>query len=188
MLKRGNPTPIEKKEWQEAEGMWEITKEGAEKGDISDVYLWSLLSKYYPENKDKQIRLMGFMAEASRKYREGLPREKAWELARKWDVERMLTTELMEFLPQNNPGNPMMKTVNPTKEEQFATEVAKYLVERRKPEITAKELEAIARELEYENIASLINYIQSAEGRTYFKKVIRLELWQAGYRPRGYEL
>ena len=99
--------PIEKKEWQEAEGMWEVTKEDAEKGDVSGVYLWSLLSKYYPENKDKQIRLMGFIAEASRKYREGLPREKAWELAKKWDVERMLTTELMEFLPQNNPSNPM---------------------------------------------------------------------------------
>lgn len=77
-----------------------------------------------------------------------------------------------------------MGTVNPAKEEQFATEVAKYLVEQRKSEITAKELEAIARKLEYEDIASLINYIQSAEGRENFKKLIRLELVKAGYRPK----
>lgn len=77
---------------------------------------------------------------------------------------------------------------NPTKEEQFATEVAKYLVEHRKPEITAKELEAIARKLGYADIEGLIKYIQSAQGKEYFKKTIRLELWQAGYRPRGWEL
>lgn len=80
-------------------------------------------------------------------------------------------------------GNPMMETVNPAKEEQFVTKVAKYLVEQRKPEITAKELEAIARELEYKDIASLINYIQSTEGRGNFKKVVRLELVKAGYQP-----
>ena len=76
----------------------------------------------------------------------------------------------------------------PTKEEQFATEVAKYLVEHRKREITAKELEAIARKVEYENMEGLIKYFQSAEGKGYFKKTIRLELWKAGYRPRGWEL
>jgi len=79
-------------------------------------------------------------------------------------------------------------TANLTKEEEFATEVAKYLVEQRKSEITAKELEAIARKLGYEDIAGIINYIQSNEGRAYFKKTIRLELWQAGYRPKGWEL
>jgi len=78
-------------------------------------------------------------------------------------------------------------TANPTKEEQFATEVAKYLVEQRKPEITAKELEAIARKLGYADIEGLIKYIQSTQGKEYFKKTIRLELWQAGYRPRGWE-
>jgi len=81
-----------------------------------------------------------------------------------------------------------MATSNPTKKEEFATEVAKYLVEQRKPEITAKELEAIASKLDYENIEDLVKYIQSAEGKEYFKRMIRLELWQAGYRPRGWEL
>ncbi len=81
-----------------------------------------------------------------------------------------------------------MAIANTAKEEQFATEVAKYLVEHRKPEITAKELEAIARKVEYENIEGLVKYIQSAEGKGYFKKTIRLELWKAGYRPRGWEL
>jgi len=75
-------------------------------------------------------------------------------------------------------------TANPIKEEQFATEVAKYLVERRKPKITVKELEAIARELEYENIEGLIKYIQSARGKEYFKRTLRLKLWKAGYGPR----
>jgi len=81
-----------------------------------------------------------------------------------------------------------MTTANPTKEEEFATFLAKYLVEQGKPKITAKELEVIARKLEYENIEGLLKYIQSAKGKEYFKKTIRLELWQAGYRPRGWEL
>jgi len=81
-----------------------------------------------------------------------------------------------------------MTTANSTKEEEFATEVAKYLVEQRKPQITAKELEAIARKVEYENIEGLIKYIQSDEGKGYFKKTIRLELLKSGYRPTGGDL
>jgi len=81
-----------------------------------------------------------------------------------------------------------MTTANPIKEEEFATEIAQYLVEQRKPTIRAKELEAIAKELAYEDIEGIISYVQSPGGREYFKKTIRLELWQAGYRPKGWEL
>ena len=81
-----------------------------------------------------------------------------------------------------------MTTANPTKEEEFATEVATYLVGQGKPTITAKELEAVAKKLGYEDIKGIISYIQSPEGKEYFKKTIRLELWKAGYRPRGWEL
>lgn len=91
---------ITKEEWQEAEGMWEVTKEDAERGEVAGVYLWSLLTKYYPDNKDKQIRLMGFMGEVQREYGGRIPRDEAWKLAKKWDVEKVLTRELLEFLPQ----------------------------------------------------------------------------------------
>ena len=91
---------ITPEEWQFAEGMWQVTKEDAEKGELAGVYLWRLLNKYYPDNKDKQIRLMGFMGEVQEKYRGHIPREEALKLAKKWDVEKVLVTEMMEFLPQ----------------------------------------------------------------------------------------
>jgi len=81
-----------------------------------------------------------------------------------------------------------MTTAKLTKEEEFATEVAKYLVEQGKPAIVAKELEAVAKKLGYEDIKGIITYIQSTEGADFFKKSLRLELWKAGYRPRGWEL
>jgi hypothetical protein len=81
-----------------------------------------------------------------------------------------------------------MSTVNTTEEEEFATEVAKYIIGKRNPEITASELEVIAQKLGYEDIDRMINYVTSAEGKTFFKKAIRQELWQAGYRPKGWEL
>ena len=81
-----------------------------------------------------------------------------------------------------------MTTANPTKEEEFATEIAKYLVGQGKPAITAKELEAVAKKLGYEDIKGIINYIQSTKGADFFRKSLRLELWKAGYRPREWEL
>ncbi len=81
-----------------------------------------------------------------------------------------------------------MNTANPTKEEEFATAVAKYLIEQEKTTIVAKELEAIAKQQAYEGINELITYIQSTEGADFFRKSLRLELWKAGYRPRGWEL
>ena len=92
---------ITQEEWQYAEGMWEVTKEDAEKGEVAGVYLWALMSKYYPDDKDKQIRLMGFMNQMLEKYPDGrVPQEEARALAKKWDVEKVLVKEMMEFLPQ----------------------------------------------------------------------------------------
>lgn len=88
---------ITQKEWQWAEGMWQVTKEDAEAGQPAGVYLWTLLNKYYPGDKDKQIRFMGFVNEVQEKYKGRIPREEAWMLARKWDVERMLAKEVMEL-------------------------------------------------------------------------------------------
>jgi len=79
-------------------------------------------------------------------------------------------------------------TTNPTKEEEFTIEIAQYLVEQRQPAITAKELEAVAEKLGYEDIKGITNYIQSTEGAAFFRKSLRLELWKVGYRPRGWEL
>lgn len=81
-----------------------------------------------------------------------------------------------------------MTTANPTKEEEFVTEVAKYLVERGTPAIAAKELKTIAKELGYEDVEGMTNYIRSTEGADFFRKSLRLELWKVGYRPRGWEL
>ncbi|MEA3254042.1 MAG: hypothetical protein U9Q17_03735, partial [Chloroflexota bacterium] len=90
-----------REEWHEAEGMWQVTKEDAEKGEVSGVYLWGLVNKYYPGDRNKQIRLMGFMNEVQRRYPSGhVSREEAWEIARKWEVEKMLTAELVGFLPR----------------------------------------------------------------------------------------
>ena len=92
---------ITREEWQYAKGMWEVTKEDAEKGEVAGVYLWSLVTKYYPDDKDKQIRLMGFMNQVLEKYPDGrVPQEEARALAKKWDVEKVLVKEMMEFLPQ----------------------------------------------------------------------------------------
>lgn len=55
-----------------------------------------------------------------------------------------------------------------------------------KPEITAKELEAIAKDFSWadKEILNFCNYIGSPEGKELFKKTVRMELWKAGYRPK----
>lgn len=84
-----------------------------------------------------------------------------------------------------------MITSNPTKEEELMKEVAKAIVgkatEGKKPKITAKELHAICRELELEpeDVDRFTEYIQTPLGKESFKKTVRLEMWKAGYRPRG---
>lgn len=88
---------ITSEERQRAEAMWQVTKEDAEAGEPAGVYLWTLLNKYYLGDKEKQILFMGFLNEVQEKYKGHIPREEAWRLARKWDVERMLAKEVMEF-------------------------------------------------------------------------------------------
>jgi len=80
-----------------------------------------------------------------------------------------------------------MATANPTIEEGLAQEIAKYLVGKRQPIIKAVELEALFKELDYgeKELGDFTSYIQTQEGGDFFKKSIRLELWRAGYRPRG---
>ncbi len=113
---KGLEHSITSEEWREAEGMWQVTKEDAERGEPAGVYLWALLNRHYPDKKDKQIRLMGFVAEVSRKYKGRIPRAEAWELARKWDVEKAVATELMEFFPGQSEHHSMWLTLEQRKE------------------------------------------------------------------------
>jgi len=115
---------ITSEEWRFAEGMWETTRENFIKGDRmwettrenfikgdpGGTYLWVLITRHYPENKDRQIRATGFMNEVAEKYRGRISREEAWRLARKWDVEKMLSTELMEFFPGESGHHSMWLT------------------------------------------------------------------------------
>lgn len=115
---------LSKEQLQYAEVLWQTTKEDADRGDVGGVYLRALLEKYYPGNREKQIRLMGFMNEVSEKYRGRIPRETAWELGRKWDVESMLTKELLEFMPPES-SNPRREVdMDELKAKQIAEEAA----------------------------------------------------------------
>jgi len=86
-----------------------------------------------------------------------------------------------------------MITSNPTKEEELMKEVAKTIVDKaaegKKPKITAKELHSICRELELEpeDVDRFTEYIQTPLGKESFRKKVRLEMWKAGYRPRGWK-
>lgn len=86
-----------------------------------------------------------------------------------------------------------MTTSNPTKEEELMKEVAKVIVgkasEGKEPRVSAKELETIARELEFthEDMDNFLAYLETLPGRESFKKTVRLEMWKAGYRPRGWK-
>jgi len=59
---------------------------------------------------------MGFMNEVAEKYRGCISREEAWRLARKWGVEKMLATELMEFFPGESGHHSMWLTPEQRKE------------------------------------------------------------------------
>ena len=78
-------------------------------------------------------------------------------------------------------------TANPTQEEHLAQEIAGYLMAKRQPIIKAAELESIFKELGYgeKELTDFTSYIQTEEGTNFFRKSIRLELWKAGYRPKG---
>lgn len=86
-----------------------------------------------------------------------------------------------------------MTTSNPTKEEELMKEVAKVVVDKasegKEPGVSAKELEAIALSLEFshEDLQHFTDYIVTIQGRESFKKTVRLEMWKAGYRPRGWK-
>lgn len=85
-----------------------------------------------------------------------------------------------------------MAIANSTTEEMIQ-QVAKIVVGKaaqgKKPEIRAKELEAIARDFDWvgKDIENFTAYVESPEGRELFKRTIRMELWKAGYRPKEWE-
>ena len=83
-----------------------------------------------------------------------------------------------------------MATANPTIEEGLAQEIAKYLVAKRQPIIKAAELESIFKELGHgeKELRDFTSYIQTQEGKDFFRKLVRLELWKAGYRSKGEDL
>lgn len=92
---------ITPEQWREAEGVWEVTREDAQRGDVAGVYLWKLLNMHYCDNNDKQIRLVGFINEMMDKYPKGqIPLEEAIKAARKWDVEKAIIKEIVPLLPQ----------------------------------------------------------------------------------------
>lgn len=78
-------------------------------------------------------------------------------------------------------------TANPTKEEGLAQEIARYLVIKKAPRIKADELESIFGTLGYgkKELEDFTSYIWTPEGREFFRKAIRLELWKSGYQPKG---
>jgi len=82
-----------------------------------------------------------------------------------------------------------MATANPTKEEGIAKVIAKHLVATRQPIIKAADLETIFQVLGYEEkeLSDFTSYIQTQAGKDFLRKQIRLELWYAGYHPRGRE-
>jgi len=80
-----------------------------------------------------------------------------------------------------------------TAKEEMIQQVAEIIVGKaaqgKKPRITAKELEAIARDFDWvgKDIENFTTYVKSPEGKEVFKKTIRMELWKAGYHPKEWE-
>ena len=75
---------------------------------------------------------------------------------------------------------------NLTKEEGLAQEIARFLVIKKAPRIKADELESIFKALGYgeKELKDFLSYIWTQEGKEFFRKSVRLELWKAGYRPK----
>jgi len=86
-----------------------------------------------------------------------------------------------------------MTTSNPTKEEKLMREAARIVVakalEGKKPRIIAREFYDITRSLVLtdEELERFLEYLQTPLGTESFKKTVRLEVWRAGYRPRGWK-
>lgn len=81
-----------KEEMKYAEQLWQKAKTDAPK-DPTAAYLCRVLEEYYPGNRDAQVRLMGFINEVCQRHGGSIDRDNAWELARKWQVEKMLAQE-----------------------------------------------------------------------------------------------
>lgn len=89
---------VTKDEMAYAEGMWEITKEDAEKGEESGQLLWQIINTYYPGKKEAQVRALGFLKQAVTDWRGRIPKNETLNLARRWGVESMLVKELLHFV------------------------------------------------------------------------------------------
>ena len=83
-------------------------------------------------------------------------------------------------------GRSNVATANPAIEEGLAQEIARYLIAKRQPILKAAELESIFKELGYgeKELRDFTSYIETQEGKDFFRKSMRLELYKAGYRPR----
>ena len=74
-------------------------------------------------------------------------------------------------------------------------EISRLAIEHKKAglpiEVSQDELESIYSK--YADITDeplfkrFFNYMKSPEGRNFFRKATRLELWKAGFRPKGWE-
>ena len=73
-----------------AEAAWENTRKMASEGDTAGEYLWSALNTYYPGDKRKQVRVLGFLIEVFDQYGKSISEEDAQALAEKWDIEDLL--------------------------------------------------------------------------------------------------
>jgi len=86
-----------------------------------------------------------------------------------------------------------MITSNPTKEEELMKECARLIVakasEGKEPKITARELDDITTSMKFtkEDFHRFMEYLLTPLGAESFKKTVRLEMWKAGYRPRGWK-
>ena len=78
-----------------------------------------------------------------------------------------------------------MATANPTMEEVIVRKIASFLVAKSQPIIKHSELRAIFEAEGYgdKELSDFTSYIQTQEGRAFFRNSVRLELWKAGYRP-----
>ena len=80
-------------EWEFAEANWESTRQMVSEGDPYGRYVWSVLNQYYPGNKKKQVRVLGFINEIYESGSKSIPEEEAEYLAEKWGVEDLLLKE-----------------------------------------------------------------------------------------------
>ena len=87
---------------------------------------------------------------------------------------------MAKFFPEKKGGNPVTG-----KSRLFLEESAKYIVSSGRQSISEEELYVIASTvgLGEKELKEAIAFMQSDEGREAFKRIIRTELWKAGYRP-----